>query len=369
MNNKLKLTIKFAVSVTITALMVFFAEILNEPEIIFPEIAALTVGAFITPRMPWNVTPIRMLILMSLSALMGYGLSVFVPLPLYIKVVIAFTVCILTLSAAGSTMLPMISAGVLPLLTNVQSMIYPISVLILTAIIIGVRALLEKYKLADEIIFSVERPEPKEELIRKIWLIIIFAAVAGVAISSGMIFIIAPPLAVVFAETAYIDSPVHKAPFRFFLCIVLCAFAGTSCRLIFFDLFRMPMTVGVTVSVSAAIFLLVLFQKPFPPAAALAVLPFIINESAVALYPFQVTIGAAVFISLNLLYKKAVNKGIFIRIVNWIIDFVKSTQIIQPQRKPVPTEKDMAEKYDEFVMPVEVVTETPVKESNIRRRL
>lgn len=349
--------------------MVLAAELLNEPEIIFPEITALTVGAFMTERMPWNVTPARMLILMSASAFMGYALSVYVPFPLYIKVIFAFAVCIITLSAARSTMLPMISASVLPLLTNVQSLIYPVSVVILTSAIIAVRYLLEKYKLVEKNKYSYEKTEPKSDFIRKCWLIAGFAAISAIALGSGMTFIIAPPLAVVFAEAAYTDSPVHKAPFRFFLSVILCTFAGTICRLIFSDLFRLPMTVGVSAAVISALSLLLVFEKLFPPAAALAVLPFILSEENIAAYPFQVTTGAAIFICMDVIYRKAVLSGKPLQLLEKIIIFIKTVQLIPPMRNSDESESEISEKYEKFPMTVEVTEPENEQNKNVRRKI
>ena len=360
MNTRQKILIRFPAAIVTVALMVLAAELFDEPEIIFPEIAALTVGAFLSDHMPWKVTSIRMLLLMSVSALMGYGLSAFVPLPMFLKVMIAFIVCIFALGAAKSTMLPMLSAGILPILTNVQSIIYPLSVLTLTAAVIGIRLLLEEYGVVDVNQYDYEDPEPKMEWVRRLWLILGFGIMAAVAIGSGMICLIAPPLAVIFAEAAEIESPVHKAPLRFFLCTVLCTFFGTSCRLVCVDLFRLPLTVGATAAAAGAIGLLMIFRKPFPPAAALAVLPFILSEEMVMVYPFQVTAGCGVFIGLDVLYRTAMEKGLWQRAADSVIDFVLSLQIIQPEKLP-------AEHPGEPAAAGESVEE--VKQQNVRSRI
>lgn len=337
LNRRISLVIRALLSVIVIVLMAAAAAVTGEKEIIFPETAALTVGAFIADRMPWRVNAPKMLVLMGLSALMGYYLSVHLGIPVYVKVIIAFAVCIIVLSAVKSTMLPMISAGVLPVLTNVQSMIYPLSVVIITAVILLIRFFLLKTGLLSKEEKEYILPDKKEDFIRRVWLIFGFALISAAALYSGMTFMIAPPLAVFFAEAAEQDGPVKKAPFQFFLCTILCAFAGTAVRIVLFDLYSLNMVLCIGAASAISFFLLIIFGKPFPPAAALAILPFILPESVIASYPFQVTAGCAVFVSMDVLYYAAWKKNIPLNILNRIIDFVLSIQLFPPERVRVPS--------------------------------
>ena len=51
--------------------MVLLAEISGEKEIIFPEICALTIGAWICEQQPWAVNKRRIFALMSVAGLIG----------------------------------------------------------------------------------------------------------------------------------------------------------------------------------------------------------------------------------------------------------------------------------------------------------
>ena len=66
MNRQVSLVIRYILSVVLVTAMVSAAVIFNEQEIIFPEIAALAVGAFIADKMPWKVNRTGMFILMTL---------------------------------------------------------------------------------------------------------------------------------------------------------------------------------------------------------------------------------------------------------------------------------------------------------------
>lgn len=334
LDNRARLIIKTAVSVTVTVLMVLAAELLNEPEMIFPEVAALAVGSFICDKLAWNVTPIRMFVLMSIAAAAGLCISVYIPLPMAVKVILAFVLCLIVLSRSHTTMLPVISAAVLPVLTSVSSIIYPISVLVLTASIIGIRMILGKFGLVDKISFSKKMPKPEANIIRNIWLAAVFSVITLISVSTGLTFIIAPPLAVVFAESSFLDSSVHRSPLRFFLCTILCAFTGAAFRLITVELYHLPLTVGVLAAVSFSMALLLIFMKPFPPAAALAVLPFILPQAAVAPYPFEVAAGAAVFIFLNEAYKILWEKGFLIKVFDVSVEFLQSVRILARTEEP-----------------------------------
>ena len=335
MKVKTKIFIKIAVSVLVTVFMVFIAELLGEEEMIFPEVAALAVGSFLSYRMPWNVTPIRMFFTMTLSATAGYALSAFVPVPLYLKLIAAMLFSLIALSWSKTTMLPLISAAVLPVLTNVQSVIYPVSVLILTAMIIGIRVLFVKHGLADKISFDNTNSDDRNFFIRNIWIFAVFAVTAAIAVPTGITFMLAPPLAVILAEAANAQSPVHKTPVRYFLCTVLCIFFGTASRLVFYDVLGLPLTLGTLFAISGAILFQLLFRKLFPPAAALAVLPFILPQSVIALYPFQAAAGAAIFIGLDVLFAAACRKGITDRLSLNFFDFIHSIKLFRPEEMTV----------------------------------
>lgn len=55
--------IKFIVTLLIITFMVGISETLNDREIMFPEIAAIAVGAFIAPTFAWNTNYKRIFVL------------------------------------------------------------------------------------------------------------------------------------------------------------------------------------------------------------------------------------------------------------------------------------------------------------------
>ena len=78
--------------VLVITVMVFAAEISGEKEIIFPEVAAIACGAFIAPKMPWVTNYIRMFICIAICAVLGVLIVMFLPVPLWAQLIVAYAV-------------------------------------------------------------------------------------------------------------------------------------------------------------------------------------------------------------------------------------------------------------------------------------
>ena len=74
----------------IVAIMVGAAELLQENEIIFPEITAIAVGALMAPKLAWRTNRLRILLLIMVCAVLGVGIVLFLPFALWIKIAIAY---------------------------------------------------------------------------------------------------------------------------------------------------------------------------------------------------------------------------------------------------------------------------------------
>ena len=74
-------------------LMIGAAELLMEREIIFPEMAALTIGMWIVDKRVWQGSRARMVVLMILGAVAGVGIVRYSPFPLLVNLAFAFISC------------------------------------------------------------------------------------------------------------------------------------------------------------------------------------------------------------------------------------------------------------------------------------
>src|SRR5574344_1577542 len=92
LNNRKSNIIGAVMTMVMAVIMVGASEILSEKEIIFPEIMALSVGSFMAPSFAWNVSKIRMLVMITVCAVIGVLIVIFMPLPLWIQISIAFLI-------------------------------------------------------------------------------------------------------------------------------------------------------------------------------------------------------------------------------------------------------------------------------------
>ena len=100
----------------IVAVMVGAAELSGQSEIIFPEITAIAVGAFLAPRLAWRTDRIRVLVTVSLCAVLGVLLVRYVPLPVWGRLTLAYGLAQVVFLLSGTRFAPMISAIALPVL-------------------------------------------------------------------------------------------------------------------------------------------------------------------------------------------------------------------------------------------------------------
>lgn len=93
---------RYTYSLIMILLMTGVAEILHEKEIIFPEIAALTIGMWIVDKRVWRIKAGQMLSLTTLGA--GIFLVLYSSFPLVVNVAIAFLFAGLSLLFTRTTL-------------------------------------------------------------------------------------------------------------------------------------------------------------------------------------------------------------------------------------------------------------------------
>ena len=120
----------------IVAAMVGAAELTGQSEIIFPEITAIAVGAFLSPRLAWRTDRVRMLVTVTLCAVLGVLLVRFVPLPVWGRLTLAYGLAQVVFLLSGTRFAPMISAIALPVLLGTESWVYPAAAFLLTGLIL-----------------------------------------------------------------------------------------------------------------------------------------------------------------------------------------------------------------------------------------
>lgn len=276
--------------------MVFASEMTQQPAILFPEILALLTGMWITPRMPWKVSRWEIPVLMTLCAVWGILISRYLPTPTAIKMGVAFLGAACALLAVHATLLPILSACILPILIGEQSWIYPVAVCVMAVLLSAVQALLERFCLRETQPAERWTWQGHTELLRWGILIPVTTAVSAGAVALGFPCVVAPPLIVLLSELSFPESPVAGKSAQVIGVTVLCACAGAFTRWGIHMQLGLPLTVAAAVSAACALGVFRLIRLPFPPAAALAILPMLLPTALIPTYPLQVAAGATLFL-------------------------------------------------------------------------
>ena len=274
--------------------MVFVAEVSRETEIIFPEICALTIGAWVSEQQPWKTNKRRIFILMSLAALFGVLVVKFINAALIIQVCLCFAFTGFILTLFKTNFVPIISACILPVYLKTNSWIYPISVSLMSLIIIVAQWLMEKYHFRPVNNFIPCEFNIKNQIIKWSKLLIIFALIALIPFKTHQIYFLAPPLIVMFTELSNPQSPARTKPLYIVGLMTFASFVGCSLRLLLNEYLELPLYICTTLACVILFFALDKLKIYFPPAGAILLIPMILDKSLLIRFPLEVFIGAVI---------------------------------------------------------------------------
>lgn len=284
----------FAVVMAFT--MIIIAELSGEKEIIFPEICALTIGAWISEHQPWMCNKRKMFFLVSVASLFGILVTRYMPFPLILQVCICFGFTGIVLTLTRTTLIPIISACILPVYLGSKSWIYPISVTVMALIIITAQWLMEKYHLKPKNKYIPCDFDLKEEIIKWTKLLLVFALLALIPFKHHQIYFLAPPLIVMFTEFANIKSPLRGKPFRIIAIMTGASAIGWAFREIFNMYLHLPLTICATLACCILFFAFDRVKTLFPPAGAILLIPMILKSEYLQFLPLEVFAGSTILI-------------------------------------------------------------------------
>ena len=293
--------------------MMLAAHILGDKEIIFPEIAAFLTGFWVIDKHVWNASRVQMIVLSVLMAVLGTCLVLYFPeLSDTEKLLITLCTGAMLLSITKTDIYPILSAAALPVVLNVGSWIYPISVVCLCLCTAIVQHLMEKTSLRtynyrnDKSLQLKTEIIPTKEYIRLQaiqWIKIIpcITLISYLAFTSGHRYIILPPLIVCFVEFTKIGSGVRKQPYLIVLLIFIAALIGTFSTQILHLQMGLPIYLSSLIAVLCVFTLFEVFERRFAPAAAICLVPNILPLENQWNFPIEVSIGAAALIIIALM--------------------------------------------------------------------
>lgn len=300
----------YGMVILVVTVMVGAAELLQQSEIIFPEITAIAVGALMAPKLAWRTNRIRILLLIMICAILGIGAVRLVPGPIWVKITLAYGVGQVLFLLSGTSFAPMISAIALPVLLGSESVVYPIAALVLTCLILGCHIVLEKVGMTDPVNFVPARAERQDWRDAGLRLLLV-AGISWIVLALDCRYVIAPPLLVAFTEFSRRNSGARRIPVKVVSAIALCACSGALCRFVVHISLGLPLTVAAVLATMLMILILTRLKTYVPPAGALCILPMLIPAEKVVSYPLQILMGAGLFMLLSLLLFRERNSAGF----------------------------------------------------------
>lgn len=288
------------IAVSIITLMIFISEITGMKEIIFPEIGAVCFGAFISPKFAWNTTKLKMVLSISICALLGYVISTFIPLNIFLKLIIAYIVGNLVYVLSKTGFVPMLSATILPVLIQSKTIIYPISAILLITSVVLVLYVLEKNKLRTLTKYEYNNSIDFKGFIKRF---ILFLVLLSISYFTELMTILAPPLIVAGIEFSNPKSKIRKKPLKLYVAMVISAFLGELLRYILSTLLNFPLFVSAAIAIIIVVLLLSIIELYVPPILAIVVLAFLIEPKPM-FFTLQIAIGFGVIIMYSLIVFK-----------------------------------------------------------------
>lgn len=304
MKKSIKKIIPYISTLLLVGIMVGVAELLNEKEIIFPEITALAVGYMVAQKRSWKVNGKRMLLLITICATVGVLIVRYSGITLFPQMIIAFSFAQILFMFSGTTFAPFVSAIVLPVMMQTKSFIYPISAVVLTILVIGFHQLFLKMKIREDEEYIPVMLNSKDDIIDTALRIVCVAIVGFVAIYFNYKFIIAPPLLVAFTEFSRPRNKVRNKPIKTVLVITGCALVGSLSRYLLTIKLELPLTVSALIATLIMLLILTYTKMYMPPVGAITILSMIIPEISVITYPLQIFVGSVVIILLSRVFFK-----------------------------------------------------------------
>lgn len=129
-----KTVISYVISFALILLMVTAAMLLDDREVILPEISAMAVAMWVYREAGWIRQPSKIFLAPSITAAIGFAVNQLDTT--YVgKVILTLALIMLILRLIQSNLAPSIATGLLPLVMNATEMTFILSVIVFTLIL------------------------------------------------------------------------------------------------------------------------------------------------------------------------------------------------------------------------------------------
>ena len=329
---KNKKIVKYLSALAMMVAMMALAEFTGETEIIFPEMAALTIGLWISNKHIWQVTDVQLVSLMTLAAIVGVLIVRYSPLPLVINITVAFVVAGVILISQRSTLYPLVSALILPVLLHTTSWVYPLSVLAMTVILVVVKKIFEAKGIRSKMYYTPPDRPIKSAIVVWAAMTCSLLSIAAIGYYSTYIYIIIPPLIVSFVEFVNTKAGFRNRPVLTVLLLSVCSLVGSVFQLVGHFYLGLPLAVVATAILVVVFGLFEWLGKFFAPAGAISLIPLLLPEEVLPYLPLEVFVGAVLFIAVAMIFFQKCYKWSRAQIVYCLIPHYLISRFVRRNR-------------------------------------
>jgi len=289
----------------------YLARMSGNALLMFPELGALTYGVLHRPNGAWASSPVLLVVTPFLAGAVGTVVTRSLPYGVLSVLIVVFS-ALLIIRLLRSPIAPAISAGLLPLTLGETGWWYAPS-LVVGCGTLAVISVLRRRFWPPAMETEAAGPDegrgggaPGRDLSWLPFFAAFLVVAAACAILTGMRFLLFPPL-VVIAYEMFVH--VEKCPWarRPLLVPVICGFTALVAMLVLGWLGAGAMAAAL--SALCATIVLRISRLYFPPAVAVAVLPFVMSQPDFR-YPVAVTMGAAILCVAFYLWRRLVGRTI-----------------------------------------------------------
>jgi hypothetical protein len=266
--------------------------------VLFPELAALSHDVLLRPDGEWASQPAQLILAPTITAAFGLFCTHHMPYSVW-SILLIVIVSLIVIRLLRCSMSPAISAGVLPLLLNEHSWLYPVAILFDLSLLALILLLRKRYApvTSGQSVHKTRHSQILNELEAaprsRFWSVALlsFVFVVGAAAQfTGLRFILFPPLIVMGYELlGHPEVPgwMKRPALLPFVCLITAGIGLIAEHMLH------PGFLAVMITMLCSIGVLRLFDLHMPPALAIGILPFVI-ESPNYRYALSVFLGTVV---------------------------------------------------------------------------
>ncbi|EJR03680.1 membrane protein [Bacillus cereus] len=283
--------ISYSIAILFILAMVAAGVLLDDPEVILPEIAAMAIALWAYREPGWLRQPEKIFIAPSITAVIGFAVNQ-MDISYIGKVSLTLILMMLFLRVIQSNLAPSIATGLLPLVTNATEWSFVISVFILTFILmLGVLI----FKLNN----GLERKVKIQYKYMVVFLILNFVWISICWITGYEKLAVIPPILVVVYESLQKPMYNEKMACKQILVLTISATVGT--------LLYLAIDSWIVVTLLNMILMLILLKivgVRIPAAYAFPLLPLVFPDEMIKMLPIGSFIAGVFLFGAVLLYKK-----------------------------------------------------------------